>query len=339
MRTRVPHQYLSKRSKPKVYVAREIPLVAVRRIKLSCDAKAWHERKPPSRKILLESVREVDGLLCSLSEKVDSELMDTAPRLKVVSNMAVGFDNVDVPEATRRHIPVGNTPGVLTETTADLAFGLMIAAARHVVEGDREVRAGNWKFWDPLGFLGEDVHGATLGIIGLGKIGAAVARRAKGFGMRILYFDVVRRSDVETEVGAEFASLQKLLTESDFVTIHTDLNPKTYHLLNSKTLRLMKKNSILVNTARGPIVDSSALYRALRDNRVRGAALDVTEPEPLPPTHPLLTLDNVVVTPHIASGSMATRTMMAQLAADNLLAGLSGKRLPYCVNPEVYGQN
>lgn len=265
--------------------------------------------------------------------------MSASPRLKVISNMAVGFDNVDVREATRRGIPVGYTPGVLTETTADLAFGLMIASARRVVEGDKAVRAGNWKFWDPLGFLGEDIHDATLGIIGMGKIGTAVARRAKGFGIRILYNDPIRRRDAENELGVEYASLERLLSESDFVTIHTDLNPKTHHLINSKRLELMKKNSILVNTARGPIVNTRALFRALRDNRIRGAALDVTEPEPLPRTNPLLTLNNVVVTPHIASASRATRTKMALLAADNLLAGLEGRRLPHCANPEVYTGN
>lgn len=263
--------------------------------------------------------------------------MDAAPRLKVVSNMAVGFDNVNVPEATKRGIPVGNTPGVLTETTADLAFGLMLASARRLVEGDKEVRAGRWKFWDPLGLLGEDVHDATLGIIGMGKIGAAVARRAKGFGMRILYFDVVRRGDLEHELGAKFASLDELLSGSDFVTIHTDLNPGTHHLIDSKRIRLMKRNCILVNAARGPIVDTTALYRALRDKRIKGAALDVTEPEPLPSDHPLLTLDNVLVTPHIGSASWKTRTRMAEVAADNLLAGLTGKQLPFCVNPQVYG--
>jgi glyoxylate reductase len=319
-------------------VAREISPQTVKRIKSFSAAKTWNERRPPPREIMLESVHDIEGLLCSLSEKVDAELMDAAPKLKVVSNMAVGFDNVNVPEATKRGIPVGNTPGVLTETTADLAFGLMLASARRLVEGDKEVRAGRWKFWDPLGLLGEDVHGATLGIIGMGKIGVAVARRARGFGMRILYFDVVRREDLEHELGAEFTSLDELLSGSDFVTIHTDLNPRTHHLIDSKKIRLMKRNCILVNAARGPIVDTMALYRALRDRRIKGAALDVTEPEPLPPSHPLLTLDNVLITPHIGSASWMTRTRMAEVAADNLLAGLTGKRLPFCVNPEVYGR-
>lgn len=319
-------------------MAREIPTPAIRRIKSFSAAKTWHQRKPPSKEALLDGVHDVEGLLCSLSERVDAELMDAAPKLRVISNMAVGFDNIDVREATKRGIPVGNTPGILTETTADLAFGLMLASARRVAEGDREVRAGKWEFWDPLGFLGEDVHGATLGIIGMGKIGAAVARRAKGFDMRILYFDVVRQDKIEQELEAEFASLDDLLSEADFVTIHADLNPRTYHLIDSKKIRLMKKNCILVNTARGPIVDSQALYLSLREKRIRGAALDVTEPEPLPPNHPLLALDNVLVTPHIASASWSTRSKMAQVAADNLLAGLSGKRLPFCVNPGVYGK-
>jgi len=323
--------------RPRVFIAREIPQEAVEKINSSCLVDTWNSREPPSREALLDGVRDADGVLCSLSERIDSELMDSAPRIRVVSNMAVGYDNVDVPEATRRRIPIGNTPGVLTETTADLAFGLMLACARKIVEGDSVVRAGKWRYWDPLGFLGEDVHGATLGIIGFGKIGVAVAKRARGFGMRIIYYDIARRPDTERELGVEFASLEKLLSESDFVTIHTDLNPKTRHLIGAENLALMKKTSILVNTARGPIVDTSALYEALKRGDIRGAALDVTEPEPLPPTHPILSLDNVVVTPHIASGSRATRTKMAMLAADNLLAGLEGKRLPSCVNPEVYG--
>ena len=322
-----------------VFVAREIPEEAVQEVQRHCRVRAWRKREPPSRDALLDGVSGADGLLCSLSERVDREIFDAAPGLKVVSNMAVGYDNVDVAEATRRRIPVGNTPGVLTETTADLAFGIMLACARHIVDGDLTVRSGKWRFWDPLGFLGEDVHGATLGIIGFGKIGVAMARRAKGFGMEILYYDLVRRRDIETELDVKFASLDRLLSRSDFVTIHTDLNPKTHHLIDTKRLGLMKKNCIVVNTARGPIVDSSALYRALKEGRIGGAALDVTEPEPLPADHPLLSLENVLVTPHIASGSRATRTKMAMLAADNLLSGLRGHRLPYCVNPEVYRES
>jgi glyoxylate reductase len=251
----------------------------------------------------------------------------------------VGYDNIDIAAATRRGIPVGNTPGVLTETTADLAFGLLMAASRRIVEGDRRVRAGKWKYWDFAGFLGEDVHGATLGIVGMGKIVTAVALRAKGFGMKIIYHDVVRREDLEGELGIEYAPLDELLADSDFVTIHTDLNQGTLHLMNAERIGLMKKTAILVNTSRGTIVDNMALYRALNKGTIRGAALDVTDPEPIPKNHPLLSLENVVVTPHIGSASTATRARMMELAVDNLLAGLKGDRLPHCVNPEVYGRN
>jgi len=327
-------------AKARVYVARQLPAEAIRRIKSSCDAAVWERQGPSTRRVLLQRVKGIEGLLCTISEKVDAELLDAAaPDLRVVSNLGVGFDNIDVPELTRRGIPLGNTPGVLTETTADLAFGLIIAASRRLVEGDRRVRAGKWRFWDITGFLGEDVHDATIGIIGMGKIGTAVARRAKGFGMRVLYHDLVRRRDVEAELGAVFSSLEGLLSEADFVTIHADLNQGTLHLIDAERIRLMKRNSILVNTARGTIVDNMALFKALKARRIRGAALDVTDPEPLPRDHPLLGLDNVLVTPHIGSASVATRSKMAELAVNNLLAGLEGKRLPNCVNPEVYVRN
>ena len=327
-------------AKARVYVARQLPAEAIRRIKSSCDAAVWERQGPSTRRVLLQRVKGIEGLLCTISEKVDAELLDAAaPDLRVVSNLGVGFDNIDVPELTRRGIPLGNTPGVLTETTADLAFGLIIAASRRLVEGDRRVRAGKWRFWDITGFLGEDVHDATIGIIGMGKIGTAVARRAKGFGMRVLYHDLVRRRDVEAELGAVFSSLEGLLSEADFVTIHADLNQGTLHLIDAERIRLMKRNSILVNTARGTIVDNMALFKALKARRIRGAALDVTDPEPLPRDHPLLGLDNVLVTPHIGSASVATRSKMAELAVNNLLAGLEGKRLPHCVNPEVYVRN
>ena len=321
--------------KPKVYVTRLLPQVAMDKIQAFCDAKVWEGDLPPARDMLLQNVVGVQGLLSLLTDKVDAELMDRAPNLKVVSNCAVGFDNVDVKEATKRRILVGNTPGVLTETTADFAFALLMAAARRVVEGDRVVRAGKWKTWGPMILLGQDIHNATLGIVGFGRIGIAVARRAKGFGMRILYTDIVRNKQAENELGLEYVTMERLLGESDFITIHTNLTPETHHLIGRKQFENMKPTAILVNTSRGPIVDNMALYDALRTGKIGYAALDVTEPEPIPVDHPLLTLENIVVVPHIASASVATRTKMALMAAENLIAGLKGEMPPNPVNPDV----
>ena len=321
--------------KPRVYVTRLLPKEAMDKINSYCDAKTWDGPLPPPRDVLLENVANIEGLLSLLTDKIDAELMDKAPKLKVISNCAVGFDNIDVPAATKRGIIVGNTPGVLTETTADLAFALLMAAARRVVEGDKEVRAGKWKTWGPMILLGQDVHGATLGIIGLGRIGAAVARRAKGFGMKLLYYDIIRQENVAKELGIEYTELDKLLSQSDFITIHVNLTKETHHLIGAKQFEIMKRTGILVNSSRGPIVDNMALYEALRSKKIAYAALDVTEPEPLRADHPLLTLDNVIVVPHIASASVATRTKMGLMAADNLIAGLKGEMPPNPVNPEV----
>lgn len=322
-------------NKPKVFVTRVLPKEAMDRIYQNCDANVWEGELPPPRQTLLNNMVDVEGLLSLLTDKVDSELMDRAPNLKVVSNYAVGFDNIDVVEATRRRIIVGNTPGVLTETTADFAFTLILAAARRVAEGDRFVRAGKWKTWGPMLLLGEDVHDSTLGIVGLGRIGAAVARRAKGFNMRVLYFDVVRQIQQEQELGIEYVELDKLLIESDFVTVHANLTPETHHLIGTREFDEMKKTAVIVNTARGPLVDNAALYEALRDGKIRYAGLDVTDPEPLPADSPLLTLDNVIIAPHIASASTVTRTKMGIIAADNLIAGLKGELGPAIVNPDV----
>ena len=321
--------------KPKVYVARLLPTQAMDKILSFCDAKVWEGELPPPRDVLLNNVAEVEGLLSLLTDKIDAELMDKAPKLKVVSNCAVGFDNIDVKAATERGILVGNTPGVLTDTTADFAFALMLAAARRVAEGDRLVRAGKWKTWGPMILLGPDVHDATLGIVGLGRIGLAIARRARGFQMKLLYSDVVRNKQAEDEFGIRFVDMDTLLAQSDFITLHTNLTPETHHLIGAKQFEKMKKTAILVNTSRGPIVDNMALYEALKSGKIAYAALDVTEPEPLPANHPLLTLENVIVAPHIASASVATRTKMGVMAADNLIAGLKGEMPPNPVNPEV----
>jgi lactate dehydrogenase-like 2-hydroxyacid dehydrogenase len=324
--------------RPKVFVARRIPEAGLSVVTGATDATVWPDDLPPPRDELLRSVAGCDGVLTLLTDRVDDEFLDAAgPQLKVVSNYAVGFDNVDVPACTARGIPVGNTPGVLTETTADLAFALMMAAARRLPEGDRYVRAGKWKTWGPMLLLGPDVHGATIGIVGFGRIGQAVARRAAGFGMKILYHDVHQADPaVEAEHSATFLPLEKLLAQADFVSLHVNLTPETRGLIDTEKLGWMKPTAVLVNTSRGPVVDGTALATALRDGQIFAAGLDVTDPEPIKTDDPLLSLDNCLVVPHIASASHATRSKMAEMAAANLLAGLRGERLPTPVNPEVY---
>ena len=325
-------------AKPKIYVTRQIFDEAVDRLKEATDMKYWDSEMPPPRDVLLREVQDIDGLYCLLTEKIDAELFDAAPNLRVVSSMAVGFDNIDVAEATKRGIPVGNTPGVLTETTADFAFALLMAAGRRVSEGDRYTRAGNWKTWGPMVLLGQDIHGSTLGIIGFGRIGVEMAKRAKGFGMNIVYYDVIRNEEREKEYGATYCTdVKELLAQSDFVSIHVNLTPETRHLINSDTLSGMKSTAVLVNTSRGPVVDQTALYHALKDGTIGAAGLDVTEVEPISMDDPLLTLENVIIAPHIASGSVVTRTKMSLMAVDNLLAGLNGEPLPNTPNPEVRG--
>jgi phosphoglycerate dehydrogenase-like enzyme len=275
---------------------------------------------------------EAEGLFCLLTIPVRKELLDRMPRLRVVSNMAVGVDNIDVAECTRRRIPVGNTPGVLTDATADLTMSLLLAAARRLPESARDAREGRWLTWSPAGWLGTDLRGATLGIIGMGKIGRAVAERARGFGMRIVYTD----SGPCTDAPGEFLSLEELLRTSDIVSLHCPLTPQTRGLINEAALKKMKPEAILINAARGPVVDTAALTRALAAGQIGAAALDVTDPEPLPPDHPLYQLPNCFIVPHIGSATRGTRRRMAEMACENLLAGLEGKRLPFCVNPEVY---
>jgi glyoxylate reductase len=266
--------------------------------------------------------------------------MDAAgPNLRVISNYAVGYDNIDVAEATRRGIAVGNTPGILTDSTADLAFTLLMAAARRIVEADRYVREGKWKTWEPKLLLGPDISHATLGIIGFGRIGKAVAKRAAGFDMNVIFHDPDYKNDpLAAQLGATYVDFDVLLQTSDFVSLHTPLLPQTRQLINNKTLCMMKPTAVLINTSRGPVVDTDALYQALVQKQIAYAALDVTDPEPIPADHPLLGLKNVIVVPHIASASIATREKMARMAADNLIAGLEAKRLPYIVNPEVYSE-
>jgi lactate dehydrogenase-like 2-hydroxyacid dehydrogenase len=303
----------------RVFVTRHLPGDALDRLIAQHDVEVWPERLPPPRAELLARAPELEGLLSLLTDPVDAELIDAAPRLRAISNYAVGVDNVDVEAATARGIPVGNTPDVLTESTADLALALLLAIARRLAEGEAIVRAGEWRTWEPGLMLGRDLHGATVGIVGYGRIGQAVGRRLEGFGCELLTAD---RS----------SGLGDLLDRSDFVTIHCPLTPATRGLIDDAALRRMKPTAYLVNTARGPIVDTDALARALHAGELAGAALDVTDPEPLPADHPLLDAPNLLVVPHVGSATVATRERMADMAVDNLLAGLAGEPMPHSVN-------
>ncbi len=321
--------------RPRAFVSRIIPDEGLALVREACDMDLWDGDLPPPRDELLRRVAGVDGALTLLTDKVDDEFLDAAgPQLRVVSNYAVGFDSIDVAACARRGIPVGNTPGVLTDTTADLAWTLLMAAARRVAEGDRYVRDGRWKTWGPLLLLGPDVHGATIGIVGFGRIGQAVARRAAGFGMRILYHDVNELPAAVTDpLGAVYTPLDELLAASDYVSLHVNLTPDTRHLINVRTLGLMRRTAVLVNTSRGPVVDQAALADALEQDVIFAAALDVTDPEPIPMDDRLVGRDDCLIVPHIASASRATRAKMAQMAAANLIAGVRGEALPTEVPP------
>jgi glyoxylate reductase len=326
--------YMSK--KPKVYVTREMPERGLKIIREKFESEVWPDYAPPPKKLIIEKAAKVDALATLLSDKIDAEVFDAAPNLKIVAQMAVGFDNVDVAEATKRGIYVTNTPGVLTETTADFAWALLMAVARRVVEADKYVRSGQWKVgWHPMMLQGRDIYGATLGIVGLGRIGCAIALRAKGFNMKVLYHDVIRRPDYEKEYDLKFTDVDTIFKTADFITINTPLTKETRHLVDEKKLRMMKKTAYIVNNARGPIVDQNALYKALKEGWIAGAALDVFEEEPTPVDNPLLKLDNIVVAPHISSASFETRAKMAEMVAENLIAFFEGKTPPNLVNPEV----
>lgn len=320
--------------KPKVFVSRLLPAAGLDRIAAECEAEIWPDPLPPPRPALLAKVRQCEGVVTLLTDKVDAEFMDAAgPQLKVVSNYAVGFNNIDVAEATRRGIRVGNTPGVLTEATADLAFALLISAARHVVAGHRYVLDGKWKTWEPLGHIGQDLYGKTLGIVGMGRIGYAMAKKCfSGWDMRVLYFDRYRNEAAERDFDARQVDFDTLLAEADFVSVHADLNPSTQGMFNAAAFQKMKPTSVFVNSARGPLHVQSDLYHALRNGDIFAAGLDVTDPEPPALDDPLLQLPNVVVAPHIASATVSSRNGMAEICADNLLFGLAGKPLRAWVN-------
>jgi glyoxylate reductase len=323
-------------ARPKVFVTRRIPEAGLSRILEVCEAEVWPEMLPPPYELIRERAATCDGLLSLLTDRIDAPLMDAAPTLKVVSNYAVGFNNIDVAAATSRGIAVGNTPGVLTDATADMAFALLISAARRVVEGHAYSLSGKWKTWEPLGHIGQDLLGKTLGIVGMGRIGFELARRCRGgWRMDVLYYDVRANEPAERELDARRVELDQLLAQSDFVSVHCDLNPSTRGMFNRSAFARMKPTAVFVNTARGPLVVEADLAEALRSSVIFAAGLDVTDPEPPSPDNPLLHLPNLVCAPHIASATVSSRNGMAMIAANNLIGGVTNGEMPSCVNPHV----
>ena len=322
-------------TRPRIFVTRAMVGDGLHRLAESADVTVWPDADPPPPPALLEHAQRSDGLLTTISDRIDGAFLDAAPSVRAVSQLAVGYDNIDVPAATERGVIVCNTPGVLTDATADLAFALMLAHARRLFAGDRALRNGDWGEWSPLFMLSHDLHGKTLGIVGLGAIGRAMAERAHGFKMPILYWSRSRKPDAEAALPAQWRELDDLMREADYISIHLALSEESRGLIDERRIRLMKPEAVLVNTARGPIVDQEALYGALVARRIGGAALDVFAEEPLPPGHPLLALENVVVSPHVGSATFETRARMTDLAVDNLLAFFRGERPAAPVNPGV----
>lgn len=321
----------------RVYVtSNEVPETALEMVRKVAEVRINPAYGTPSKETLLKEVTDIDGLFCNITEKVDAPLLDAAKKLKIVASMSVGFDHIDLDAATKLGILATHTPGVLTEAVADETLGLMLAVSRRLVEGDRYVRDGSWKLkWSPMLMVGRDVYSKTLGIYGLGRIGIAVAKRAKGFGMRIVYYDAFRNADAEKSLGIEFRSKEEVIRESDYLSVHVPLLPETRNSISTKEFEMMKPTAYLINTARGGVVDEKALIEALRTGRIAGAGLDVFEREPVDVDNPLLKMKNVVVEPHLASGSIESRTAMAVLAAQNLVAGLKGEVPPNLVNKQV----
>ena len=321
--------------KPKVFLTRELPPQSMERLLEHTDLEYNQEDRVLTKEEIMEGVKGKDALLCLLTDQIDGEVMDANPDLKIIANYAVGFNNINVDAATERGIPVTNTPGVLTDTSADMAFALLMSMARRIVEGDNFLRTGGWNGWGPLQFLGADIYGATLGIIGLGRIGKAVAKRGTGFDMNIIYWNRTRLSEAEeAELGLTYASFEDVLKKSDFVSLNVAYNEHTFHLISDKEFKLMKEAAILINTSRGPVVDEKALVRALQGKQIGGAGLDVYEEEPKVEPE-LMGMHNCVLVPHLASATIATRTKMGMIAIDNLLAQFSGEKLPNLVNKEV----
>jgi len=321
----------------KVFVSRNWWPEIITKLSESHQTEIWMAETYPPREVLLDKLADVEGLLCPGTLTVDKEILDAAPQLRVVSNVAVGYSNLDIKTLNARRIPIGYTPTVLTETTADLAFALILASARRIVEADSYVKQRKWLNVGQTDLFGVDVNNTTLGIVGLGRIGGQVAKRAKAFNMRVLYYDIIRREDMEQLLGVEYvADLHELLAAADFVSIHTDLSEKTRHMIGAKEFAVMKPTAIFINIARGPVVDQNAMYEALKSKKILRAALDVVAVEPIPPDDPLLSLDNVIITPHVGSAVLRTRKRMLEVGIENLLAGLRGDRMPYCANPTVY---
>jgi len=323
-------------NKPKVFVSRVIPAAGLDRVREFCDADVWTDQLPPPADVLRRKIAECEGLLSLLTDRIDGPLLDAAPRLRVVSNYAVGYNNIDVPAATARGVAVGNTPGVLTDATADMAFALLISASRRIVESEKYAVAGQWKTWEPMGHIGQDLAGRTVGIVGMGRIGYAMAQRCRGgWGMRVLYHDQRSNEQAERDLGAERVPLDRLLAESDFISVHADLNDTTRQMFNAAAFAKMKPTAVFVNTARGPLVVEADLAAALQKGTIFAAGLDVTDPEPPLAGNPLVGLRNCIVAPHIASATVSSRNAMAEIAADNLIAGLKGEPLRAWVNPDV----
>jgi glyoxylate reductase len=327
-------------TKPRIFVTRRIPQEGLEILKRCCQVEVSDYDGVIPRSLLLEKVKDTDGLLVLLTDMIDKKVIVAAgKKLRVISNYAVGYNNIDVVEATKRGIMVTNTPGVLTETTADLAWALLMCIGRRIVEGDKLVRAGKFRGWEPMLLLGTDIHESTLGLIGFGRIGQAMARRAKGFNLKVIYYDREPVPPIiEKELGASYVSFDELLRKSDFISVHVPLTEETFHLIGQEEFSMMKKESYLINTARGPIIDEKALVKALKGGVIRGAALDVFENEPAIEQE-LMNLNNVVIVPHIGSASYRTRTKMAIMAAKNLISALKGERPEFLVNSEVLGKN
>ena len=322
----------------KVFITRRIAHEAIERLIQHAEVDLWEGEGTPPRQEFLRRLVDAEGVVLWGEDKMDNVAMDVAPKLKVIANVAVGYDNIDIRAATRRGIMVSNTPGVVTDSTADLTFALMLAITRRVVEMANLTKSGGWKMWGPMDMLGCDVHHKTLGIIGLGRIGTAVAKRAKGFSMKVIYHDIIQHPD-EVELGIEYIKdIPILLSMSDFVSLHVPLNQGTTHLIGVKELSLMKPTAILVNASRGKVIDQKALYESLKRTQIWGAAIDVTEEEPIPMDDPLLTLNNIIITPHMGTQTKETGIKMSVLAVENLIAGLKGKPMPSCVNCHLLGK-